>query len=897
VHFQYPLPKMNCYSSYCYKTGLGRKDGVSLANIRQTQLDASGQQSLQQNVPTNFEVSSPPLLPKQRAESNLLERVDFFRLDAGRKLSPDHKAALGQFLTPPATARFMGSLFEKRPTSLHLLDAGAGVGSLSAAFVAHICTWEKKPLDISITAYEIDPILAEYVSSTLEMCRIECERVGIQFIGRVQQQDFVTVGIDSLQKGLFAPEFGQFNCAILNPPYHKIKSDSTTRKLLRTVGIETSNLYTAFLWIVIRLLAPDGELVAITPRSFCNGPYFKKFRKAFLEMMTLRRVHILNTRDQAFQEDEVLQENMIFCATKDEEKAEKVIISTSTDAEYSFPILRKVGYDQIVQPDDPDSFIRIVPNELARLVAERMQRFTTSLADLEVQVSTGRVVDFRAKDFLCENPSGDTAPLIWPGHLSHGLVRWPQQKRKKPNALEMRDETKDILVPADIYVLVKRFSAKEERRRIVAALYDPSHISASSVGFENHLNYYHCNGVGLTTNLAKGLVAYLNSTLLDNYFRQFNGHTQVNANDLRSLAYPTRAQLEALGSKIGETFPDQHILDTLIESELLPMANDASALHHTQAQKRKTEALAILKDIGLPREQQNERSALTLLALLHVEPDTPWFEAGNPRLRTRAIMDFIRDSYGKEYAANTRETLRKETLQPFVAAGIVKVNPDNPLRPTNSPNWSYQIRENALELFRSYDTDTWSENLRRYLALIKPLVSQYAQERTMNMIPIRLPSGEEFTLSPGGQNILIEKIINEFCPRFTPGGVLLYVGDTADKWGNKIGYFNKEALESLGVVTSIHGKMPDVVIHHAIKNWLVLIEAVSSRGPVDSKRRDELSTLFQSASAGLVFVTAFLNRREMVKHLNTISWETEVWVADAPTHMIHFNGERFLGPY
>ncbi len=239
------------------------------------------------------------------------------------------------------------------------------------------------------------------------------------------------------------------------------------------------------------------------------------------------------------------------------------------------------------------------------------------------------------------------------------------------------------------------------------------------------------------------------------------------------------------------------------------------------------------------------------------------------------------------------ETIRRQTVHQFVEAGILIANPDKPSRPPNSPKTVYQIEINTLNLIRAYQTDEWTEQLRIYLTSIETLKMRYAQEREIKMIPLMVTSGVTISLSPGGQNILIEQIINEFCSRFIPGGKLIYVGDAANKWA----YFDRDLLEVLGVSVDTHGKMPDIVVYHVQKNWLVLIEAVTSHGPVNAKRRTELQSLFKDSTVGLVFVTAFLNRKKMVKYLNEIAWETEVWVAESPTHMIHFNGERFLGPY
>lgn len=311
------------------------------------------------------------------------------------------------------------------------------------------------------------------------------------------------------------------------------------------------------------------------------------------------------------------------------------------------------------------------------------------------------------------------------------------------------------------------------------------------------------------------------------------------------------------------------------------------------AEEKIREALTILNNLGFPEQQQNERSALTLLSLLGMKPDTHWEDATDPLMGITPMMDFFRKHYGKKYAPNTRETVRRQTVHQFLQAALLVANPDKPARPTNSPNAVYQIEPSALKLLRSFGKSEWEKDLQNYLRAVKTLKRVYARERDMRRLPVSLANGREIRLSPGGQNVLIKKIVDDFCPLFTPGGCVAYVGDTQSKWA----YFDADSLAVLGVTIEEHGKMPDIVVHHVKKNWLVLIEAVTSHGPVNPKRRQELKELFCESKAGLVFVTAFLDRRGMLKYLNDISWETEVWIAESPTHLIHFNGERFLGPY
>lgn len=305
------------------------------------------------------------------------------------------------------------------------------------------------------------------------------------------------------------------------------------------------------------------------------------------------------------------------------------------------------------------------------------------------------------------------------------------------------------------------------------------------------------------------------------------------------------------------------------------------------------DAKRILSDIGLPRAQLNERSALTLLALIDLKPTDSWASASMPLMGVTPIMEWAREQYGKYYKPNTRETFRRQSIHQFVQAGLARYNPDEPRRPVNSPNAVYQISPEACKLLRAYGTTKWDPLLKRYLQQQKTLVEKYAMERDINRVPIKIPNGASIFLSPGEHSDLIRSIVEEFAPRFAPDSTLVYVGDT----GSKTGYLDETLLRKLGVIIERHGKMPDVVLHFTERNWLILVESVTSHGPVDSKRHEELQQLFSRSSAGLVFVTAFPTRILLSRYLTKIAWETEVWVAEAPTHLIHFNGTRFLGPY
>lgn len=304
-------------------------------------------------------------------------------------------------------------------------------------------------------------------------------------------------------------------------------------------------------------------------------------------------------------------------------------------------------------------------------------------------------------------------------------------------------------------------------------------------------------------------------------------------------------------------------------------------------------AQRILAAADLPREQQNERSALTLLALGNLRPGTAWKEATAALWGVTPIMDWMAEHYGKKYAPNTRETVRRQTLHQFVDAGVAAYNPDKPDRAVNSPAAAYQLTPEALSMIRAYGSPQWDQALQSFLAEGHGLATRYAAHRDLELVPLKLADGTSINLSPGAHSQLIRAIVEEFAPRFAPGAMLIYVGDT----GDKAGYFDTDLLAKLGVRVDRHGKLPDVVLYDSTRDWIILAESVTSHGPVDAKRHHELKDLFAGARSGLVFVSAFPDRPTMARYLGVLAWETEVWVADAPTHMVHLNGERFLGPY
>ena len=460
------------------------------------------------------------------------------------KAAPDSqtKSQLRQYFTPPEIANFMADLFAQRAdTRCRLLDAGAGNGALSAAFLERCVSGDIHSNGVEIDAFEIDEQLHPSLAQTFEKYR-RYPTVS----ARIRSADFVLAASDWISGSLFAEELPKYTHAILNPPYKKIRSDSDHRAALRRAGIETVNLYAAFLALALALLDDRGQLVAIVPRSFCNGPYYRNFRDFVLQRAAIRHMHLFESRNKAFAADDVLQENIIVLLERGGQQG-SIRVSTSTDATFADLSIHEHPFDRIVFADDPERFIH-VPTSSNMSAVESSPNIRYFLSDLGVDVSTGPVVDFRVKAHLCHMPKAGTVPLLYPGHCRDGSMTWPLPGTKKPNAIDYNEDTKKWLYPNGFYCLVRRFSSKEEKRRIVASVVDPAVFTeASLLGFENHLNVFHENKRGLPEALAHGLTVFLNTTAVDEYFRRFNGHTQVNATDLKLLKYPHRDVLSELG--------------------------------------------------------------------------------------------------------------------------------------------------------------------------------------------------------------------------------------------------------------------------------------------------------------------------------------------------------------
>ncbi len=465
-----------------------------------------------------------------------------------------HKESLGQYFTPYPVAKFMASLFPKTNTAIKLLDPGAGIGTLSCAFLERIHREKWNTSHIHITAYDIDASVQsnlqeniESESSLLENCDFEVfntnflEKTSFEYVWNINQN---------------------YTHVIMNPPYKKILTNSLERQAARCFGFETVNLYSAFLGASIALTESNGYIVAIIPRSFCNGVYYKPFREFILKNCAIKHIHLFESRSDAFKDESVLQENIIIMLQK--RVAQKdVVVTYSRNATFKNIETNIVPFSEIVNEVDKEKYFSIPINGCS---ANMPQNNFTNLQSLGIQVSTGPIVDFRIKNFLHNDYIKGLIQLIYPVHLRDNRLDWPK-KTKKANAVASNTDLVKNLFPKGFYVLVKRFSTKEETKRIVASLITPDDFINSAMAFENHLNIFHINKSGLPENIAFGLIVWLNTSFIDEKFRLFSGHTQVNATDLRNLPYPEYVKIEKMGEMLKlEKEWSQKTFDSIAEA-------------------------------------------------------------------------------------------------------------------------------------------------------------------------------------------------------------------------------------------------------------------------------------------------------------------------------------------
>jgi adenine-specific DNA-methyltransferase len=505
-------------------------------------------------------------VPERKEKEGLVEyaeRLSGFYSDVLRPTTKHN----GQFFTPKQISMFMADLFDINRDKITLLDPGAGAGVLSAAFCEKLLS-RKKPLSLVIDAFENDLEIIPLLKRVLQECKKELEEKGSKVELNVLPRDFILTNKAYLSgPGLFEKGEKFYDFVISNPPYYKVGTESAYSRMMAGLICGQPNIYAFFMTMAASMLADKGEMVFITPRSFCSGLYYKNFRKWLLRKIRITRIHIFESRKDIFDKDEVLQENVIIKARK-EAKQGTVTITTSKDKELNVLGNIEVDYSDIVSHKNTESFIRIPTSELDVKILHIIDKWPSTLNKQGVQISTGPVVDFRAKEHLRQELTKESVPLLWMHNMQNMRVVWPSKKNKKPVAIDSSEQTSPLLLPVKNYVLLKRFTSKEQRRRLDSAVLKQSEFPYESVGIENHVNYIHKPKGSLSVNEAFGIAALLNTGLIDNYFRSLNGHTQVNATEIRNLPLPDLSVIKKIGEIVSKTKTPSANLDEIIGSQL-----------------------------------------------------------------------------------------------------------------------------------------------------------------------------------------------------------------------------------------------------------------------------------------------------------------------------------------
>ena len=495
------------------------------------------------------------------------------RLEGSTSLA--HRKRCGQFFTPRPICQFMARLLaHPHKQQYKLLDPGAGVGSLTAA-VCEEFSHVKSLRKLEVHLFETDPKARRLLEKNMILCRRSLESAGHAMEYYIHATDFIVAAGEEFSKSqdLFPPEttIGHFDGVIMNPPYFKIGKNSLHARLMASIVHGQPNIYALFMALAAHTLRPGGELAAITPRSFCNGLYFRDFRKWFLRRMSIEHLHLFESRTETFEEAGILQESIITLARRSNKQSSTIKVSTSIGADIQGQVTHQlVPASKVIDSPRNGCLIRVPTNNRDTEIMNLIESLPVCFAETGLRISTGPVVLFRAKEFLLEKPEGmDTAPLLLPHNVKPFETVWPIQKQRKPTALKVCAASRRLLLPTKNYVLVKRFSAKEERRRLMAGCFLGTSQSYDFVALENHLNYIYHGSRELSENEVYGIAALINSTLYDRYFRLMSGSTQVNATELRTLKFPPLDAIELLGNRVceslsfSETVLEDIVLDTL----------------------------------------------------------------------------------------------------------------------------------------------------------------------------------------------------------------------------------------------------------------------------------------------------------------------------------------------
>lgn len=469
----------------------------------------------------------------------------------------EYRKEKGQYFTPRKVSEFMVRQFEDidKKEEIRILDPGAGIGIFESSFCEYILSLDKN-VKISFDLYENDVNIVNLLERNMKACKVEMASKGFKVSYKVFNEDFIlsNAQLFNKQKRDFDNKEG-YDLAISNPPYYKLKKNSPHIIKMKNIVNGVPNIYPLFMVLSAKLLKNGGQMTVLTPRSYCSGLYFKKFREWFFNIVKPYKLHLFGSRKEVFKRYGVLQEIVILTAVKTLEIPETISISVSNGVPSENEVrARSVSYNKVIVQKDRDLLVRIPIHEVDELIAESIDNLQHNLETLGFNVSTGQVIPFRAEDFLLkpDDSYNDFVPLIWMHNIVNGIVRWPIKKNNKPTKVKKTKKSEKILIPNKNYVLIKRFSTKEGRQRINAGVYLSKTINSELIGIENHVNYIFKKGGELTIDEAYGIATLLNSRLYNRYFQITNGSTQVNAIELKNLPLPSIEKIRKIGRLVKQ---------------------------------------------------------------------------------------------------------------------------------------------------------------------------------------------------------------------------------------------------------------------------------------------------------------------------------------------------------
>ena len=500
------------------------------------------------------------------------EFAEFIGMEYARSTSDKHKKENGQFFTPKQIADFMGDLAKPKSNKISILDPGCGTGILSCSLIEKLIQ-KSTVTEIELSLFETDNKVLLLTQKVIDFLASWLTEKNIELQYHINHTDFVLENSNVFNvSNLFGLEkVKRYDYIISNPPYFKISKTDNRAVVAKELVYGQPNIYSLFMGVAAKLLKHDGELIFITPRSFAAGNYFKAFRQSFFSEVSISNIHIFESRNKMFKNDNVLQENVILRATKQSNSEIKITVSECDKGLYN-PREIVFNTNALINLKSKDKVLFIPSNDEETNTIEIFKKWHNTLNDFNIQISTGPVVAFRCTEFLKSEGiiNGSLSPLIWLHNIKEMEFIYPLQKGRKPDLIVNSDESKKVLLKNKNYILLRRFSSKDDKSRLVCCPFFSSILDTEMIGFENHINYIHRPNGDLSENEIWGISALYNSSLFDTYFRTFNGNTQVGANELKQIKMPPLDVIILIGSKIKEyNKPDKQAIDIIVNQVLL----------------------------------------------------------------------------------------------------------------------------------------------------------------------------------------------------------------------------------------------------------------------------------------------------------------------------------------